>query len=262
MSCQGKLSCRGPIAPRSGGLPRIRLDLTPDELLVLPPVERTIFHECRDAPTEGIAVLCYAYEEVFAEKVRALGDRARPRDLYDVINLYRNAEALPSPAVLLDVLERKCRHRGLAIPLEWDSKRWFHGLAVLDGRFQNFRPEGIKREGSRVKGLQRHRIVINKRRHHCPPAFVMLEGLEGPGVGINKPEMKDFLPRMDSSFVALIKLPGRWRKHLTDPVRCLREVRIIHVLGHGFAPPTCYVRNSDVLTKVGFGPNSMTQPPG
>ena len=27
---------------------------------------------------------CYSYEEVFAEKVRALAERARPRDLYDV----------------------------------------------------------------------------------------------------------------------------------------------------------------------------------
>ena len=35
VSCQGKLSYRGPIAPRSGGLPRIKLDPTPDELLVL-----------------------------------------------------------------------------------------------------------------------------------------------------------------------------------------------------------------------------------
>ena len=39
VSCQGKLSYRGPIAPRSGGLPRIKLDLTLDELLVLPPAE-------------------------------------------------------------------------------------------------------------------------------------------------------------------------------------------------------------------------------
>ena len=42
VSCQGKLSYRGPIAPRSGGLPRIKLDLTPDELLVLPPAEYAI----------------------------------------------------------------------------------------------------------------------------------------------------------------------------------------------------------------------------
>ena len=116
MSCQGKLSYRGPIAPRSGGLPRIKLDLTPDELLVLPPAERVIFHDYSDAPTEGITVICYAYEEAFAEKVRALGDRARPRDLYDVINLYRNANARPRAAVLIDVLEQKCRHRDLDVP--------------------------------------------------------------------------------------------------------------------------------------------------
>ena len=116
VSCQGKLSYRGPIAPRSGGLPRIKLDLTPDELLVLPPAEHTIFHDYSDAPAEAITVLCYTYEEAFAEKVRALADRARPRDLYDVINLYRNAEARPRPAVLLDVLEQKCAHRGRSVP--------------------------------------------------------------------------------------------------------------------------------------------------
>lgn len=75
VSCQGKLSYRGPIAPRSGGLPRIKLDLTLDELLVLPPVERVIFHDYSDALAEGIMVRCYAYEEAFAEKARALGDR-------------------------------------------------------------------------------------------------------------------------------------------------------------------------------------------
>ena len=108
VSCQGKLSYRGPIAPRSGGLPRIKLDLTPDELLVLPSAKRTIFHDYSDAPEEEITVLCYAYEETFAEKVRALAERARPRDLYDVINLFRNAEARPRPAVLFDVLQQKC----------------------------------------------------------------------------------------------------------------------------------------------------------
>lgn len=116
VSCQGKLSYRGPIAPRSGGLPRIKLDLTPDEILVLRPSQRVIFHDYSDAPQEGIRVRCYAYEEAFGEKVRALGDRARPRDLYDVINLYRNTEARPQAAVLHDVLQQKCSHRGIPVP--------------------------------------------------------------------------------------------------------------------------------------------------
>lgn len=116
MSCQGKLSYRGPIAPRSGGLPRIKLDLTPDEILVLPPAERVIYHDYSDAPEEGVPALCYAYEEAFAEKTRALGERTRPRDLYDVINLYRNTDARPQSAVLNDVLQQKCAHHKVPVP--------------------------------------------------------------------------------------------------------------------------------------------------
>ncbi len=115
-SCQGKLSYRGPIAPRSGGLSRIRLDLTADERLVLPPVRVPMFHPYSDAPEGGIHVLSYAYEEAFGEKVRALAERTRPRDLYDVINLYRNAEARLSPSVLLDVLRHKCEFKGIDVP--------------------------------------------------------------------------------------------------------------------------------------------------
>ena len=117
-SCQGKLSYRGPIAPRSGGLPRVKLDLTADEHLVLAPVRLPIFHPYSDAPDDGIHVTAYAYEEAFGEKVRALAERTRPRDLYDVINLYRNQEARPAPAVLLDVLRQKCEFKGIPAPRE------------------------------------------------------------------------------------------------------------------------------------------------
>lgn len=119
-SCQGKLSYRGPVSPSSGGLPRIKLDLTADERLVLAPVRIPIFHPYSDAPDGGIEVLSYAYEEAFGEKVRALAERARPRDLYDVINLFRNEEARPVPAVLLDVLTQKCEFRGIAVPQDGD----------------------------------------------------------------------------------------------------------------------------------------------
>ena len=40
----GKLSYQGPVSPRTGGLPRIKLDLTADEKVVLPPVQKQIFH--------------------------------------------------------------------------------------------------------------------------------------------------------------------------------------------------------------------------
>jgi predicted nucleotidyltransferase component of viral defense system len=115
-SCQGKLGYRGPISPRSGGWPRIKLDLTADERIVLPPVRVPVFHPYSDAPEEGIHVMAYAYEEAFGEKIRALAERTRPRDLYDVINLFRNAEARPSASVLLDVLRQKCAFKGIAVP--------------------------------------------------------------------------------------------------------------------------------------------------
>ena len=41
---QGRIAYRGPIAPRGGDLPRIKLDLTADEAVVLPPVMRAAAH--------------------------------------------------------------------------------------------------------------------------------------------------------------------------------------------------------------------------
>ena len=116
LSCQGKIPYRGPIAPRGKSIPNIKLDLTADEHLVLAPVRLSIYHPYSDEPDEGIHVSAYAYEEAFGEKVRALAERARPRDLYDVVNLYRNTDARPSPSVLLDVLRQKCEFKGIPTP--------------------------------------------------------------------------------------------------------------------------------------------------
>jgi predicted nucleotidyltransferase component of viral defense system len=113
---QGRLSYRGPIAPSGGDLPRVKLDLTADELLVLPPVDRPVSHPYSDAPEGGIMARCYSYEEVFAEKVRALAERARPRDLYDVINLFRHDEFHPAAPVIHDTLVKKCAFKGIGFP--------------------------------------------------------------------------------------------------------------------------------------------------
>ncbi len=93
ISCQGKVSYRGPVSPTSGGYPKIKLDLTADEKLVLSPALQPVYHPYSDEPEGGIQALCYVYEEVFGEKFRALAERTRPRDLYDVVNLFRNSTA-------------------------------------------------------------------------------------------------------------------------------------------------------------------------
>jgi len=113
---EGRVFYRGPIAPSSDNLPRIKLDLTVDEVLVLPPVDRPVSHTYTDYPEDGMHARCYSYEEVFAEKVRALAERARPRDLYDVINLFRHDEFHPAPTVIYDALSKKCAFKAIPFP--------------------------------------------------------------------------------------------------------------------------------------------------
>lgn len=115
LSCQGKLSYKGPVSP-TRPLPRIKLDLTADEKVVLPPVRVPIFHPYSDAAAQDIEVLAYDYAEAFAEKFRALAERTRPRDLYDVIHLYRNVDARPEPVHFLAVLRAKCEFKGIGLP--------------------------------------------------------------------------------------------------------------------------------------------------
>jgi hypothetical protein len=115
-NCQGKIAYRGPVSPTSGGLPKIKLDLTADERLVLSSVRREVFHPYTDKTEGGIWANCYAYEQAFGEKLRALGERTRPRDLYDVVNLYRHTDSRPSAAVLLDVLRQKCDYKAIPVP--------------------------------------------------------------------------------------------------------------------------------------------------
>lgn len=114
-SAEGRMGYRGPIA-RGGDAPRIKLDLTDHECVVLPAVRRAIHHPYTDRFVEGMEVTTYAFEEVFAEKVRALAERLRPRDLYDVIHLNRRTELEPDKESLLRTLREKCAFKGIAFP--------------------------------------------------------------------------------------------------------------------------------------------------
>ena len=114
-SAQGRVGYRGPLG-RAGDPPRIKLDLASDEVLVLNPVPRPVHHPYTDAPDGGIRVLCYPFEEVFAEKMRALAERQRPRDLYDVVHLYRRQDLQPDRAVVRSTLARKCEFKGIPVP--------------------------------------------------------------------------------------------------------------------------------------------------
>lgn len=115
MSAQGRIGYRGPMQP-GGDLPRIKLDLTLDEILVLDPTIRNVHHPYSDCPDDGIQSKCYCFEEVFAEKIRALAERERPRDLYDVVHLYRHDELTSNQTVILRTLEKKCTFKEISVP--------------------------------------------------------------------------------------------------------------------------------------------------
>lgn len=111
---QGRIAFRGPSRPPQ--LPKIRLDLTSDEVLVDRPVVRRIFHAYSDAPLPVRGVLSYSVTELLAEKLRALAERCRPRDLYDVIHVYRHPDLIGRAGAVLAVLDQKCAHVGIAVP--------------------------------------------------------------------------------------------------------------------------------------------------
>jgi predicted nucleotidyltransferase component of viral defense system len=115
LSAQGRVGYRGPMK-RAGDAPRIKLDLTDDEVLVLDPAMREVHHPYSDRPASGIFVRCYSFEEVFAEKIRALTERTRPRDLYDVIHLFRHDELRPNRELVLETLHAKCAFKEIQVP--------------------------------------------------------------------------------------------------------------------------------------------------
>ncbi len=119
-SAQGRLGYRGPMQ-RQADVPRLRIDLTDDERLVRNGEQRQVHHPYSDKPEDGIHVLAYCFEEVFAEKLRALAERQRPRDLYDVIHLHRRDAGVDRAAVR-EVLRAKCEFKGIAVPT-FDSLR-------------------------------------------------------------------------------------------------------------------------------------------
>jgi len=116
-SCQGRVFYKGP-ATYSGkaSMPRIKLDLSADEIVVDDPIMLPVRHDYSDCPEDGINIQSYSYAEVFSEKIRALKERTRPRDLYDVINFYRRPESREVASDVKSILAKKCEFKGITFP--------------------------------------------------------------------------------------------------------------------------------------------------
>ncbi len=95
---------------------RIKLDLNAYEKIICPTVLRDISHCYSDVLPKPAQIRCYAFEEVFAEKLRAMGERGRPRDLYDIVLLFRRPDLQTEPSVIKSVLIEKCASKNVPVP--------------------------------------------------------------------------------------------------------------------------------------------------
>ncbi len=133
-SAEGRVYYRGPRMAPSAAM--VKLDLDASERVVRPPVLRPISHPFSDRFPSGGDIRCYSFEELFAEKTGALGERCRPRDLYDVVNIHRHSEPRNEPRHVRQTLAEKCESKGVAVPTH-DAIRNSALLAELQSEWGN-----------------------------------------------------------------------------------------------------------------------------
>jgi predicted nucleotidyltransferase component of viral defense system len=107
--------------PTGASLP-IKVEITPDEPIVLPLVRLNLIHLFEGEALEDL-IQCYSLEEIAVEKLRAFLQARqnlkrrewvnRPRDLYDLWYLYRQQEQRIDWLALREPLTTKARARGV-----------------------------------------------------------------------------------------------------------------------------------------------------
>ena len=127
-SCEGRIYYVG---PRGNPTPTAaKLDITHTEDLMRPPVLRSISHQYPDQFPDETQIYCYSFEELFAEKIRALVERTRPGDLYDIIYLFRRSDLNAEPELINEVLEHKCDFKSISVPQIVDVHRPEHRIGI------------------------------------------------------------------------------------------------------------------------------------
>ncbi|HET56693.1 MAG TPA: nucleotidyl transferase AbiEii/AbiGii toxin family protein [Ignavibacteria bacterium] len=91
----------------------INVDISFSEKLFLQAVEKDIIHPYSDANLIRNSAVCYDFTEILSEKIRALKQRNRPRDVYDVWYLSKSTDS--SFPGLKELLLNKSELKGLKI---------------------------------------------------------------------------------------------------------------------------------------------------
>jgi predicted nucleotidyltransferase component of viral defense system len=123
---EGRIAYCGPLgipARFPTALPGVIFDITHHEPVFDPPNPRLPFHPYPDLLPDGLSVLTYSLNELLAEKVRALYERTRPRDLYDVVYLLENQLGGFHFPHVCELFEMKCAVKEFEAPLAADLLR-------------------------------------------------------------------------------------------------------------------------------------------
>lgn len=107
----------------TASLCRVKVEITHDEPVILKPEYRQILHGYEEQI--DCKVGCYQMEEIIAEKLRALlqthqklvtrgWNKPRARDYYDLWSIFKNYSSTIDHIRLLDVLDKKCKHRDVS----------------------------------------------------------------------------------------------------------------------------------------------------
>ena len=100
MTYEGRVAYRGPLA--FPGSPKIRFDFTQHEAVIDEAADRPVLHPYPDTLPSGTTVRTYSFHELLAEKTRALLERSRPRDLYDIVHLIEKPVRVEAGVLCLD----------------------------------------------------------------------------------------------------------------------------------------------------------------
>ncbi|MBM3611310.1 MAG: nucleotidyl transferase AbiEii/AbiGii toxin family protein [Alphaproteobacteria bacterium] len=111
---QGRIFYRGPSSPSSPrAWPKIKLDITPHEVVVYPLEKHKIIHPYSDnKEIKDFTMNTYSFYDLLAEKMRALFERTRPRDLYDVVEIVKRSPNIDQDK-LKKALKEKCRYKNI-----------------------------------------------------------------------------------------------------------------------------------------------------
>ncbi len=137
----GKIQFVGPRGHRTGSLPRIKLDITFYEEVILPSNKLSLIHLYSDAADCQATVYVYRLEEIVAEKLRAILQRQRSRDIYDLWNLLKFHKDKLDLFTVRDVFQKKCKYKSV----EFKSVEGFFKPELLESHRLTWEPS-IRRQ--------------------------------------------------------------------------------------------------------------------